>query len=128
LSAPVLPSRSPLLTSVYDRLDAVVSNHLSAAATADVPKLVTALSSVLSQHQLDEHGQCALCRPRAKFRGLRALFNRTPSTPCRAYLSTYLSLVLSDEPDTPAGPDAPAEITLHPDGVQLDYSMPRHVR
>lgn len=57
----------------------------------ELPRLVEALKAVLDEHTPDEHGRCAACRT--------SRFGRAP-TPCRAYLTAHLCLVVTEE-ETP---------------------------
>ncbi|MDQ2588178.1 hypothetical protein [Saccharothrix yanglingensis] len=92
--------------TVFSQLDKSLHEHLDAlvrlAATGDdetavdlargeLPRVVTALRSLLTEHTPDEHGRCPTCRTRRWSR-------RLPS-PCRAYLGAQLCLTVSgDEP------------------------------
>lgn len=60
-------------------------------ARFELPRLVEALKAVLDEHTPDEHGRCPACRTRR--------FGRAP-TPCRAYLTAHLCLVVTEE-ETP---------------------------
>ncbi|HWE91678.1 MAG TPA: hypothetical protein VG317_19610 [Pseudonocardiaceae bacterium] len=56
-------------------------------ARDEVPKIVTALRSLLEEHRPDEHGRCPTCRTRR--------FRRQLPAPCRAYLTAHLCLVIA---------------------------------
>lgn len=58
-------------------------------ARVELPKIVTALRTLLDEHQPDERGRCATCRRRP--------FGRKLPSPCRAYLAAHLCLVIADE-------------------------------
>lgn len=57
----------------------------------ELPRVLTALNALLEDHQPDEHGRCATCRPRR--------FVRRATSPCRAYLTAHLCLVADSMPD-----------------------------
>jgi len=58
-------------------------------ARVELPKIVSALRTLLDEHRPDERGRCRTCRSR-RFRG------KLPS-PCRAYLAAHLCLVIADD-------------------------------
>jgi len=58
-------------------------------ARVELPKIVTALRTLLDEHQPDERGRGLTCRSR-RFRG------KLPS-PCRAYLAAHLCLVIAED-------------------------------
>jgi hypothetical protein len=60
-------------------------------ARVELPKIVTALRSLLEEHQPDERGRCVTCRRRP--------FSRKSPSPCRAYLTAHLCLVTADAPN-----------------------------
>ncbi|GGP49587.1 hypothetical protein [Saccharothrix coeruleofusca] len=87
-------------TTVFSQLDRSLHEHLTAlvrlAAEADertaaeltrsaLPRVVAAVKSLLDEHQPDEHGRCATCRPR--------WWRRRRPAPCRAYLGAQLCLM-----------------------------------
>lgn len=65
---------------------------LARMARFELPRLATALKAVLDEHQPDERGRCPTCRT--------TRFGRAP-TPCRAYLTAQLCLMITadDEGD-----------------------------
>ncbi|MBM7775694.1 hypothetical protein JOD54_005898 [Actinokineospora baliensis] len=62
-------------------------------ARAELPRVVAALSALLDEHRPDSDGRCPTCRTR--------LFTRAPS-PCRAYLTAHLCLLVHEDGGTPA--------------------------
>jgi hypothetical protein len=85
--------------SLHDRLGELVQQARHGdddtaldLARVELPKVVTALRALLGEHHPDERGRCATCRS-------RRLRRRLPS-PCRAYLTANLCLMIADE----AGP------------------------
>jgi hypothetical protein len=96
------PIFGQLETSLADYLTDITyrarfGDERAAAAVArfELPRLVEALKAVLDEHSPDQHGRCTSCRTRR--------FGRAP-TPCRAYLTAHLCLVVTEE-------DAPEEVT-----------------
>lgn len=89
------------LSSVYGELDESVRMHLAELARftvneeddqrvaelarQEVPKLVSAVRTLLVEHQPDAHGHCPTCR--------RGVFRRRLIAPCRAYLAAHLCLM-----------------------------------
>ncbi|XVV01975.1 hypothetical protein ACQPW3_32010 [Actinosynnema sp. CA-248983] len=91
-------------TTVFSQLDKSLHDHLTTlvrlSATADpdtaaelarseLPRVVTALKTLLDEHTPDEHGRCPTCRTRR--------FSRRLPSPCRAYLGAQLALTVSAE-------------------------------
>lgn len=58
-------------------------------ARVELPKIVTALRALLDEHRPDERGRCATCK--------RSRFTRKVPSPCRAYLTAHLCLVISQD-------------------------------
>jgi hypothetical protein len=96
------PTPSPL----FGQLDRSLSAHLGDLvrrarhgdedtaidlARAEVPKIVTALRSLLEEHRPDAYGRCPTCRtPRF------GRFRRQLPAPCRAYLTAHLCMVIAE--------------------------------
>lgn len=76
----------------------------------ELPRVLTALNALLEEHQPDENGRCAACRPRR--------FSRTTG-PCRAYLTAHLCLVAENMPD-----DTPPLVTARHAGGPDDGARP----
>lgn len=90
-----------VLSSVYRELDESVRMHLAELARfavneeddrrvaelarQEVPKLVSAVRTLLVEHRPDARGHCPTCRP--------GLFRRRLAAPCRAYLAAHLCLM-----------------------------------
>ncbi|MGH3437686.1 MAG: hypothetical protein ACRDRN_14575 [Sciscionella sp.] len=64
-------------------------------AREELPKLIAGLRALLEAHQPDGRGHCPTCR--------RRLLRRRSPSPCRAYLSTYLCLLLAGDSGTVNG-------------------------
>lgn len=58
-------------------------------ARTELPKMVTALRALLNEHSPDEHGRCPTCRSRR--------FSRRLPSPCRAYLTAHLCLMIAQD-------------------------------
>jgi hypothetical protein len=58
-------------------------------ARTELPKMVTALRALLNEHSPDAHGRCPTCRSRR--------FSRRLPSPCRAYLTAHLCLMIAQE-------------------------------
>jgi hypothetical protein len=84
-------SLADYLTDITYRAQFGDERAMAVVARFEVPRLVGALKAVLEEHSPDEHGRCPTCRTKR--------FGRTPS-PCRAYLTAHLCLVVTEE-ETP---------------------------
>ena len=73
-----------------------------ALARTELPKLVTALRALLDEHRPDDSGRCATCR--------RKRFSRKLPSPCRAYLTAHLCLMIAEELDTDQERPAPRRL------------------
>lgn len=58
-------------------------------ARTELPKMVTALRALLNEHSPDERGRCPTCRSRR--------FSRRLPSPCRAYLTAHLCLMIAQD-------------------------------
>jgi hypothetical protein len=89
--------------SIFRHLDKSMHRHLAdltkQASSGDentavdlarhqLPKVVSALRALLDEHQPDDQGRCSNCRTR---------WTRRTATPCRAYLTAHLALVIADD-------------------------------
>ncbi|HEX3790491.1 MAG TPA: hypothetical protein VHW44_21680 [Pseudonocardiaceae bacterium] len=57
-------------------------------ARSELPKMVSALRALLDEHRPDDRGRCPTCR--------RKRFSRRLPSPCRAYLTAHLCLMIAD--------------------------------
>lgn len=90
-------SLADYLTDITYRAQFGDERAASTIARFELPRLVAALRAVLDEHAPDEYGRCPRCRTRR--------FGRAPS-PCRAYLTAHLCLVVTEE-ETPEETTAP---------------------
>jgi hypothetical protein len=93
-----------MASSLFGQLDRSLHDHLgflvSRARRGDddtarhlgrveLPKIVAALKALLDEHQPDERGRCVTCR--------RGRLRRKLPSPCRAYLSAHLYLLITED-------------------------------
>jgi hypothetical protein len=58
-------------------------------ARTELPKMVTALRALLNEHSPDQPGRCPTCRSHR--------FSRRAPSPCRAYLTAHLCLMIAQD-------------------------------
>ncbi|WP_051385944.1 hypothetical protein [Actinokineospora inagensis] len=91
--------------SIFGHMEAALRGHLAdlgdrarvdgdaeaaRLARTELPRVVAALRALLDEHRPDRDGRCRTCRTR--------LLTRAPS-PCRAYLTAHLCLLVTEETD-----------------------------
>jgi hypothetical protein len=77
------------LTDLTKQASSVDESAAADLARQQLPKVVSALRALLDEHHPDEQGRCSNCR--------RRWTGRRTATPCRAYLTAHLALVIADD-------------------------------
>jgi hypothetical protein len=90
-------------SSIFGQLETALNGYLSdisrqaltsdghtaaGLATHELPRLAAALRAVLAEHEPDDRGRCRTCRRRPLGRA---------QTPCRAYLTAHLCLLVNED-------------------------------